>query len=112
MNIYLADKGRPPRAEIIGPDKEASASLVPCVSEYALPHKISEERSISAAISPLFPWPPRPIASITPWLHGQKVILKIKKTTYEASVLTKVFYKKTLRKNQAKTNILNQADIL
>lgn len=45
----------PPLEAMIGPDKAASASLIPLVSADASPHKINEERSISAAIRPLFP---------------------------------------------------------
>lgn len=51
----LADSGRPPRANITGSDKAVNANLVPFISANALPHKISEDRSISAAINPLFP---------------------------------------------------------
>ena len=69
--MYLADRGRPLRANITGPDKAASASLIPFESEKALPHKTSEERSISAAISPLSPLHSRPTMSPMPGLHDQ-----------------------------------------
>lgn len=65
---YLAHRRRPPRAIITGPDKAANASLTPFASEKPLPHKMSEERSISAAINPSFPWARRPTASTTPGL--------------------------------------------
>ena len=55
---------------MIGPDKAASASLIPFVSENALPHKMSDDRSISAATNPLLPLDP--IFFPTPGLHGQK----------------------------------------
>ena len=53
--VYLADRGRPPRADIIGPDKAASATLVPSISEKALPHKTSDEIPTSPTINPLVP---------------------------------------------------------
>lgn len=76
-NLYLAHSGRPPRANITGPDKAASASLVTFKSEKALPHKTSDERSISAAINPLFPLDPRSITSPIPELHDQIYIYVI-----------------------------------
>jgi hypothetical protein len=56
---------------MIGPDKAASASLIPFVSENALPHKMSDDCSISAAMNPLLPLDPT-IFFPTPGLHGQK----------------------------------------
>lgn len=70
--LYLADNGRPPLANITGPDKAASASLVVFESENTLPHKISDERSISAAMNPSFSLDPRPILSPMPGLQDQK----------------------------------------
>ena len=62
--IYLADRGRPPREVITGSDKATSASFVPFASAKALPHKIRDERSISAAMNPvLSPSIPIPRAS-------------------------------------------------
>ena len=67
--FYLADSRRPPCAAIIGPDKADKASLVPFASKKALPHKISEERSISLVINPLVPSDPRPMLSPIPGLR-------------------------------------------
>ena len=57
--FYPAERGRPPREMIIGSDKAVSASLAPFTSAKALPHKIKDERSVSAAINPLSPLIPR-----------------------------------------------------
>lgn len=71
--IYLADRGRPPREVITGSDKATSASFVPFASAKALPHKIRDERSISAATNPvLSPLIPIPRASPALWLQDWK----------------------------------------
>lgn len=57
--VYLAERGRPPREMIIGSDKADNASLIPFASAIALPHKIRDERSVSAAINPISPLIPR-----------------------------------------------------
>lgn len=68
---YLAGRGIPPRADIIGSDKRDSAFLIALASKKALPHKTREGISISAAINPLFDWDPTPIASTTRKLHSE-----------------------------------------
>lgn len=54
-DLCLADRGSPPRAEMIGADKAERVSLVPFASAKALPHKTSDELSKSATINPLLP---------------------------------------------------------
>lgn len=44
---------------IICSDKAVIASLIPFASAKALPHKIRDERSVSAAINPISPLIPR-----------------------------------------------------
>lgn len=76
-SYYLAETGRPPLADIIGAAKAARASLVTLASAKALPHKMRDERSTSAAANPLEACDPRPSASLVLGLHNlrnQKVI--------------------------------------
>lgn len=68
---HLPGRGSPPRANITGSDKATSVSLVPFISEKAVPHTMSIERSMSAAMNPLSPSVPRPIELLTPGLCGK-----------------------------------------
>lgn len=90
---------------MIGPDKAASASLIPFVSENALPHKMSDDRSISAATNPLFPLDPRPILSPTPGLHGQKSKLEKQNWVSVFDKLTTIIVKKSTKAEGSKTQI-------
>ena len=59
----------PPLAEITGAAIAAKVSFVPSVSAKALPQRMSEERSISAAKNPEAECVPRPTTSPVLGLH-------------------------------------------
>lgn len=59
----------PPLAEITGAATAAKVSFVPSVSAKALPQRITEERSISAAKNPVVACDPRPMTSPVFGLH-------------------------------------------
>ena len=63
--LYQPERGRPPLADNIGAAKAVRASFSILESANALPHRINDERSMSATATPLAYCVPVPRAFLT-----------------------------------------------
>ena len=63
--LYQPETGRPPLADNIGAAKAVRASFSILESANALPHRISDDRSMSATATPLAYCVPEPRAFLT-----------------------------------------------